>query len=45
MKPPTPDTTTLSVPVRTQPFYKSLFFHLAIAVIAGISVGPFFPDL
>lgn len=45
MKPPTPDTTTLSVPVRKQPFYKSLFFHLAIAVIAGISVGHFFPDL
>lgn len=45
MKPPSPDTTTLAVPVRKQPFYKSLFFHLAIAVVAGVAVGHFFPDL
>ncbi|WP_309066910.1 cation:dicarboxylate symporter family transporter [Microbacterium sp.] len=42
---PSTPTATIGVPVKRQPFYKSLFFHLAIAVVLGVAIGHFFPDI
>jgi len=35
----------IGIKPKRQPFYKSLFFHLAIAVVLGIAIGHFLPDV
>jgi aerobic C4-dicarboxylate transport protein len=34
-----------SEPARKRPLYRSLFFQVLVAVVAGITLGHFFPDL
>ncbi|SJM56866.1 cation:dicarboxylate symporter family transporter [Gulosibacter sp. 10] len=45
MKAPSPETSSITVKPKRQPFYKSLFFHLAVAVVLGISLGHFLPEI
>ena len=46
MKIPNPEALKASsVPAKRKPLYKSLFFQILIAVVAGVLIGHFWPDL
>ena len=46
MKIPNPEALKASsVPAKRKPLYKSLFFQILIAVVAGVLLGHFWPDL
>ena len=41
---PSPPPTTATAPKKRKPLYKSLFFQLIVAIVAGILVGWLWPD-